>query len=415
MARRSGALQRVRDFPNAEALLRVLLLHVANGCSLAETATRARELGIEVSAVAVFKRLRASEQWLRWLAEQVRSGPRQALESQGRPVRAVDGTSVSEPGSTGTDWRVHYVVNLANLQCDFFELTGVREGGETLRRVPIQPGDIMMGDRVYASPVGVAHVIKAHADLVVRLNRQALPLFDGRQGRVNVLRLCRPLKVGQVQQWTTQVRPSPGRLDPRPFDRPAAKPASHAHRTTPPGASGLQESAPGQCRSVGSGPVFFPLDHAARHLFCSGRAGALSVAVADRTGDQAHAIHCGVGPSTQERPHQCTGVASWQTVHQPARGAVGTCRQLIFPLGIPIGCRCGEAAGGKRNSCFANSAWRACRSIACLLPSVTGMTSWNSWPNHRAGGIATASLKLTLMGRRPRNARPSTPDPAGVD
>jgi hypothetical protein len=217
MARRSGALQRVRDFPNAEALLRVLLLHVANGCSLAETATRARELGIEVSAVAIFKRLRASEEWLRWLAEQVRSGQRQALESQGRPVRAVDGTSVSEPGSTGTDWRIHYVVNLANLQCDFFELTGVREGGETLRRVPIQPGDIMMGDRVYASPVGVAHVIKAQADLVVRLNRQALPLFDGQQGRVNVLRLCRRLKVGQVQQWTTQVRHPqggwiPGRL-----------------------------------------------------------------------------------------------------------------------------------------------------------------------------------------------------------
>jgi hypothetical protein len=217
MARRSGALRRVRDFPNAEALLRVLLLHVANGCSLAETATRARELGIQVSAVAVFKRLRASEQWLRWLAEQVRSVQRQPLESQGRPVRAVDATSVSEPGSTGTDWRVHYVVNLANLQCDFFELTGVREGGETLRRVPIQPGDIMMGDRVYASPRGVAHVIKAQADLVVRLNRQALPLFDGPQGRVKVLRLCRPLKVGQVQQWTTQVRHPqggwiPGRL-----------------------------------------------------------------------------------------------------------------------------------------------------------------------------------------------------------
>jgi hypothetical protein len=217
MARSSGALRRVRDFPNAEALLRVLLLHVANGCSLAETATRARELGIQVSAVAVFKRLRASEQWLRWLAEQIRSVQRPALESQGRPVRAVDATSVSEPGSTGTDWRLHYVVNLADLQCDFFELTSVREGGETLRRVPIQRGDIMMGDRVYASPVGVAHVVKAQADLVVRLNRQSLPLFDGKQERVNVLKLSRPLPVGQVRSWTTQVRHPqggwiPGRL-----------------------------------------------------------------------------------------------------------------------------------------------------------------------------------------------------------
>ena len=105
MARQSGALRRVRDFPNAELLLRVLLIHVAAGYSQAETAVRARALGVDVSAVAVFKRLRAAEEWLRWLAEQVRGRGRVILESQGRPVRAVDGTSLSEPGSTGTDWR----------------------------------------------------------------------------------------------------------------------------------------------------------------------------------------------------------------------------------------------------------------------------------------------------------------------
>src|ERR1019366_5306151 len=114
--------------------------------SLAETAARARQLGMELSAVALFKLLRASEEWLRWLAEQQRSKQPVAVESQGRPVRLVDATTGSEPGSTGTDWGVHYVVNLANLQCDFFELTDVK-GGETLRRIPIRPGDIMLGDR----------------------------------------------------------------------------------------------------------------------------------------------------------------------------------------------------------------------------------------------------------------------------
>src|SRR6266403_6117064 len=63
MARQSGALRRARDFRDAEGLLRVLLLHIGNGCSLAETAVRARHLGIAVSPVAVFKRLRASEEW----------------------------------------------------------------------------------------------------------------------------------------------------------------------------------------------------------------------------------------------------------------------------------------------------------------------------------------------------------------
>jgi Transposase DDE domain len=216
MARSTGALRRARDIPDAESLLRVLLLHVANGYSLVETAARARGLGIELSAVAVFKRLRASEEWLRWLAEQQRGRQPLAVESQGRPVRVVDATTVSEPGSTGTNWRVHYVVNLANLQCDFFELTGV-EGGETLRRIPVHRGDIMMGDRIYATPVGVAHVKTAQADLVVRLNRQSLPIFNARENQLNVLRLFRAMKVGQIEQWAVQVKHPgggwvPGRL-----------------------------------------------------------------------------------------------------------------------------------------------------------------------------------------------------------
>jgi hypothetical protein len=210
MARSTGALRRARDIPDAESLLRVLLLHVANGYSLAETAARARQLGMELSAVAIYKRLRASEEWLRWLAEQEQGTRRAAVESQGRPVRVVDATTVSEPGSTGTDWRVHYAINLANLQCDFFELTGAA-AGETLRRVPVRAGDIMMGDRVYATPLAVAHVQAAQADIVVRLNRQSLPVFDAEQNRLNVLRLFRKMRVGHAQQWATQVkRPSGG-------------------------------------------------------------------------------------------------------------------------------------------------------------------------------------------------------------
>jgi hypothetical protein len=102
MARQSGALRRARDFPNAELLLRVLFDSRGGGLLAGETAVRARALGVDVSAVAVFKRLRAAEEWLRWLAEQVRGRGRVILESQGRPVRAVDGTSISEPAPAPT-------------------------------------------------------------------------------------------------------------------------------------------------------------------------------------------------------------------------------------------------------------------------------------------------------------------------
>ncbi len=206
-ARRLGAMRRARYISDPGTVLRVLLLHLATGCSLAETAARASASGLaQISAVGVFKRLRAAEPWLRWLAQQMRGVADLPMEVAGRRLRAVDATSVSEPGSTGTDWKVHWAVNLADLQCDFFELTDVREGGETFRRVPVTPGDILMGDRIYAAPPGVSHVVRAEGDVVVRLNRQALPLFDRQGRRMDLLPFLRGLKGKTPQEHETRVR-----------------------------------------------------------------------------------------------------------------------------------------------------------------------------------------------------------------
>jgi len=64
----------------------------------------------------------------------------------------------------------------------------------SLLRIPVRAGDIMMGDRAYATPPGVAHVKPAQADIVVRWNRGSLPVFDAEQHRLDVLRLFRTLK-----------------------------------------------------------------------------------------------------------------------------------------------------------------------------------------------------------------------------
>jgi hypothetical protein len=205
-ARRLGAMRRARYLSDPAVVLRVLLLHLAGGCSLAETAARATASGLaQISAVGVFKRLRAAEPWLRWLAQQMRGVANLPLGVAGRRVRAVDATSVSEPGSTGTDWKVHWAVNLADLQCDFFELTGIAEGGETFRRVPVKGGDILMGDRVYAAPPGVVHVVQGKGDVVVRWNRQALPLWD-RGERVDLRGFLRGLQGKTARERAALVR-----------------------------------------------------------------------------------------------------------------------------------------------------------------------------------------------------------------
>jgi len=200
-ARQTGALRRARGIRDAPTLLRALLVHLADGCSLAETAVRVRAAGWgAVSAVALLKRLRAAEEWLRWLAERLWRGKALPVNWGGYRVRATDATTVQEPGSTGTDWRVHYVINLANLQCEHFELTDVH-GGETFRRIPVAPGDLLLGDRAYGTPAGIAHVRSAGADVLVRAAMHMLPLYDESGLKLPVLSRLHTLRVGQAREW----------------------------------------------------------------------------------------------------------------------------------------------------------------------------------------------------------------------
>jgi Transposase DDE domain len=211
-----GALSRARRFPNAAILLRVLLVHLAGGCSLKETATIAQQAGwCHVSSVALFKRLRSAEQWLRWMANELwKRRPTPSLP-HGYRVRAIDATTVERPGATGTDWRVHFSVNLLDLQCDFFEITD-SHGGETFRRIPVAPGDLVLGDRCYGTPPGIAHVAQAGGRVLVRVNHKTLPLLDIGRHPFRLAEELRTLAVGQVQEWFTIVRCGecdyPGRL-----------------------------------------------------------------------------------------------------------------------------------------------------------------------------------------------------------
>ena len=152
-ARQTGALRRARDVTNADCLLQLILMHTATGLSLRQTVVRAREQSIaDISDVALLKRLRSSEAWLRSLTSQMTEiGEAEIVQrvcSQ-RRVRVVDATTIEEQGGAGTDWRVHYTLCLPDLNCDFFELTD-EHGGETYRRIPVERMDLLLGDRGYA-------------------------------------------------------------------------------------------------------------------------------------------------------------------------------------------------------------------------------------------------------------------------
>lgn len=204
-ARELGAVRRLRGVSDVPTLLRILLMHLADGCSLKETALRAgqAEWG-KFSAVGLLKRLRSAERWLAWMAAGLRSGHEQsALE---RVCLAVDATTITEPGPTGSQWRVHWSVNLSTLQCEFFEVTDVH-GGEKFARFPIQKDQLVMGDRGYSNRAGIDSVRRRDGHVLVRVNPMSLPLYDHKEGKqIKMLARLRGTKVGQIREWPAWVK-----------------------------------------------------------------------------------------------------------------------------------------------------------------------------------------------------------------
>lgn len=213
LARSEGAIRRERGVTDPDALLRLLLLHVATGLSLRQTVARARVLGWpSMSDVALLKRLRTSEAWFREVAARMYGEGRRGRRTQPvttRRLRAVDATTVEEPGATGTDWRVHYSIQLPKLACDHYEVTDVK-GGETYKRFPVEKGDIILGDRGYSHRDGVAHVVRHGGDVVVRLNITNFPLSDRRGRRFNLLARLRTLKGHSPMGWPVTFTTSQG-------------------------------------------------------------------------------------------------------------------------------------------------------------------------------------------------------------
>ena len=141
-AKESKAICRSRKVSSAEELLRVELLHFGEGLSLKETSTVAKEGGIsDISSVALYHRVRKSAEWLRWMCEGMlkQSGTAATKPAwlEGRRVLAIDGSHISEQGSTGSDWILHYSWEIFGLRNDYFEITPNRQG-EKAARFPVQ-------------------------------------------------------------------------------------------------------------------------------------------------------------------------------------------------------------------------------------------------------------------------------------
>lgn len=171
-ARQSGALTRRRGLRNATGLLQLVFAYVVGDWSLRQVCAWGLLSGVAaISDVAILNRLRRSVTWLSQLvAYRLREGLAGVAPAH-RPavrLRLVDATSLSAPGSQGTDWRVHLSLNVGEMRVDALTLTDVK-GGEGFHHFPLAADEILVADRAYGYATSLSQVLCRQARCVVRI------------------------------------------------------------------------------------------------------------------------------------------------------------------------------------------------------------------------------------------------------
>lgn len=200
------ALQRRRQVRSASDLLRLALCYGLCELSLRRVGAWAKLIGLgKMSDVAVMRRLQGASEWLghlilRWLQDRGLTANVPSVA-----VRVVDATSISGPGSNGTDWRLHLGLDLERLRIRTAELTGP-EGGESLARHTVGKGGVVLADGGYAHRVGVASVLDSGGHVLVRINWQNFPLETRSGAALDTVTCLEMLEPGEIGDWQVQFR-----------------------------------------------------------------------------------------------------------------------------------------------------------------------------------------------------------------
>jgi len=197
-----GALTRRRKFKSPADLMRVLLIHIATNSSLVETAIKSKYGNlVDVSDVAILKRLKTSGDWFNWMTNQLLDIRGLSINTPSDfsdyNIRTIDASVVSEPGSTGTDWRLHYSMELFTLKCDHFKITSP-DVGESLLNYPVKQNDLLIGDRAYGNYKGMNYIIQNEAFYILRIKKGAFNIYNSNSEKLDIMSYLKKLKVGQT-------------------------------------------------------------------------------------------------------------------------------------------------------------------------------------------------------------------------
>jgi len=164
--------------------MRMALAFAVSDLSLKDVAAWANALGVaQITGPGLFYRLREAEAWLAQVLAQTLQSQVNAEAGCRMPLRVVDATVITGPGATGTEWRAHVLIDPRTGGFRSVELTDAR-GGEGYGRHAVESGEVILGDRAYATARGLWAMRSAQAQVVARMNPHTIRVCDQERRRI---------------------------------------------------------------------------------------------------------------------------------------------------------------------------------------------------------------------------------------
>lgn len=202
-ASETGAIQRHRNIKTNEDLLRVLFIYLADGLSLKDAAASATAGEIaDISAVGINKRLKQSGEWLLWIVQTMLKETKgqeikKPKDFEWLNVRNIDATVVNEPGSNGTDWRLHYSQELFSLRCDEFIITDPKTG-ESCTNFHVNENDLLVGDKGYCNHKGMMYISENKGYFLFSYKDNSFTIYNQTGEKITLIKELEKIKECEV-------------------------------------------------------------------------------------------------------------------------------------------------------------------------------------------------------------------------
>ncbi len=252
-AKQYGALSRHRGFHSATDLLRAILIY-AIALSLSATALWGAGLKLyNISRQALHRQVLKSTPWLHHLlGTLLRTLVSVPPAGTGLIHRLVlrDASTISRPGSPGTEWRLHLSWCPFQQQPAQVTLTDAHTG-ESFEDAALQAGDLVLADRAYGIWRTIRLALDSLAFFIVRLTWSNLPLCTPEGQPFNLIAWLRLLPETQTTAEITVVAADD------PLQRPLRLVAGRLPASTSGGGTCRSEtpSPPGQTHSESQHPL----------------------------------------------------------------------------------------------------------------------------------------------------------------